>query len=459
MATDFRFPDVGEGITEGVVVRVLVKEGDRVEEHQPLMEIETDKAVVQMPSPAAGTILKVYFKAGDRVKVGSTLLTIGEKGEKVTTTPAPPVVEQQPPAPGAQRKTGVVGELPESLSEMLGTTRTTLPAQQMRAAPTTGARVLAAPSVRQLAQQLGVDLTAFAGTGPGGVVTAEDVKKAAAGNEQKTPLPVPAVLTAARQATATQVQEAAKPKVQKKYDFYGYIEHFPLTPLRETIAKRMVQSKLTAPHVTHMDEADVTNLWRVREQEKIKASGKGIKLTFLPFVIKACQHALEEHPFVNAMWSEGEIILKKYYNIGFAVDTEEGLIVPVVKNANMKSILDIAREAEDLADRTRKRTVDLGDLKGGTFTITNVGSLGGLFATPIINFPEVAILATGKIYDKAVPLDGEIVARKVMPLSLAFDHRVFDGAEAARFTTDLIGLLENPKELLKELEKAKTYKP
>jgi len=402
MARQFRFPDVGEGITEGEIVRWLVKEGDEVKEDQTVAEIETDKAVVEMPSPYSGTVLKIQAKEKDIVKVGQVLLTIGEKGETVTEEAAGAKAEEKAaPSVGPS----VVGVVPESGAEIR--------------------EVLAAPKVRKLALELGVDIKAVKGTGPQGRITEEDVQAA--------------------KAAAPKEEKKLAVKIKEKYDFYGELERIPLRGVRRATAKRMHQSVSTAAHVTHFDEADVTELAKVREELKPQAAEKNVKLTYLPFILKALLAALKAHPLLNAMLSDEdeEIIVKKYYNFGIAVDVPDGLIVPVIKGVEQKSIFDLAGEIQALAEAAKKRTLDLADLKGGTFSITNVGGIGGEAATPIINYPEVAILATMKISDRVRIKDGKLASVKTLPLCLSFDHRVIDGAEAARFMNDLIAKLED----------------
>ena len=369
--SEFRFPDVGEGITEGEIVKWRVKEGEKVKQDQVLVEVETDKAVVQLPSPASGKVLKIYYKEGKTVKVGEVLVTIsGEtKTEKKSTT--------------------VIGELKES------------------------GYVL--PPPKEYFQK---------GKNP--------------------PLSLEKKRLQYPKETTIQTQ-----LVTKKYDMWGYIDHVPLKGVRKSIAKNLSESVRTAVHVTHMDIADITSLEYFRENEAKQAEKRKIKLTFLPYIVKAVVASLKEHPYLNSSINEeGEdIVLKKYYNIGIAVDTCDGLIVPVIKGADQKNILEIAKEIEQLAEKTRQRKVDLMDLRGGTFTITNVGSIGGVFATPIINQPEVAILALGRIHDRPVGKDGKVVLMKALPLSLTFDHRVVDGAEAAKFTNTLKGYLAKPEKL------------
>lgn len=420
MAFEFKFPDIGEGITEGELVRWLVKEGDVVRQDQPLARIETDKAVAELPSPRSGVVLKLHHKEGDTIKVGETLVTIGEAGE---LSRAQGAAEQKKTGTSRIASASVVGRLEED--------EETAEEPQTASAPEStpaDAHVLATPAVRRLARDLHIDLTHVGGTGKEGRITEEDVRSYASH------------------------EESPAAKVSKKYDMFGYVERVPLKGIRKATAKHMTQAAYTAPHVTHMDEADATALWQLRAKEKETAAKKKIHLTFLPFIVKAVVAALKEHPYINAALDESheEIMLKKYYNIGIAVDAEGGLLVPVIKNAQDKSILDIAKEIEEFAEKARSRSIDAMEMKGGSFTITNVGSIGGTYATPIINYPEVAILATGAIRDKAAVKDGKVVVLKILPLSLAFDHRVIDGAEAARFMNDLIKYLEDPELLLIE---------
>jgi pyruvate dehydrogenase E2 component (dihydrolipoamide acetyltransferase) len=292
---------------------------------------------------------------------------------------------------------------------------------------------LATPAVRALGKELGVEIDQVSGSGPEGRVLEKDVRQAA-------------------EAKGKPVEPEKKPAKVKKYDLYGYVERIPLRGVRRSIAKAMVKSKYTAPHVTTTDEADVTELWKMREKEKKAAEKKGIKLTILPFIIKSVIAGLTGHPYLNATLEDEneEIILKKYYNIGVAADTPEGLMVPVVKNAKDKSIFQLAEELTQLTEKARKRTIDLADLKGGTFTISNYGAVGGIYGTPIINHPEVAILGVGKIKDMPVVKDGKIEIRKILHLSLSFDHRVVDGAEAVRFLNTVIEHLEDPDLILLE---------
>jgi len=419
MAYEFKFPDIGEGLTEGEIVRWLVKEGDEIKEGQSLVEVETDKALAEIPSPKTGVVLKILAREKEIVKVGQVIVIFGEKGEAVAPA-APPL---------KPKSVGVVGELEEAPEEPAVAEKR--PAVEKPAL--VGPHVLAAPAVRALARELGVDIEKVIGTGAEGRVVEKDVRQASEAKEK------PA--------------EPAKPPTKvKKFDFYGYVEHVPLRGVRRSIAKAMVKSKYTAPHVTAMDEADVTELWKIKEKEKKAAEKMSTKLTILPFIIKAVVAGLKEHSYLNASLDDDseEIVLKKYFNIGVATDTPEGLMVPVVKNAGDKSILHLAEELLQLSEKARNRKIDLADLKGGTFTITNYGAVGGMYGTPIINHPEVAILGVGKMKEMPVVRDGKVEIRKILFISLSFDHRVVDGAEAARFLNTVIARLEDPDLMLLE---------
>jgi pyruvate dehydrogenase E2 component (dihydrolipoamide acetyltransferase) len=341
-------------------------------------------------------------------------------------TAPPPKPSAPPPKP---KSVGVVGELEEAPEEAAPVAGKVSPARPSLVSE----HALATPAVRGLARELGVDINKVQGTGSEGRVLEKDIRQFAEGK-------------------AKPVEEVRKPTKVKKYDLYGYVERIPLRGVRRSIAKAMVKSKYTAPHVSAMDEADVTELWQIREKEKTVAESKGIKLTILPFVIKAVVAGLTEHPYLNATLDDDgeEIVLKKYFNIGLATDTPEGLMVPVMKGAKEKSIFELAQESAQLAEKARNRTIDLADLKGGTFTITNYGTVRGIYGTPIINHPEVAILGIGRIEEKPVVRDGKVAIRRILPISLSFDHRVVDGAEAARFLQTVIARLEDPGLILLE---------
>ncbi|HEX6988241.1 MAG TPA: dihydrolipoamide acetyltransferase family protein [Bacillota bacterium] len=458
MAFEFKLPDVGEGIHEGEIVRWLVAEGDQVAEDQPLVEVQTDKAVVEIPSPVQGSVLKLHYKEGDVVDVGSVIITIGTAGE------APAVDGAQAPTEAAAPSTGSAAVAASYRAGSEGST--TAPAAAPAAAPADQApapaaggpngrrRALATPATRRLARELGVDINRVQGTGPGGRVTDDDVRAFAEGRQPAAAGPAaPQPIAPAPAATAPEGPRPAPALQPVIVTGETPEERIPLRGLRRTIAERMVKSMYTAPHVTHMDEVDVTELVALRRKARAAAEARGVKLTYLPFIAKALIAALREFPYLNATLDDErqEIVLKRYYHIGIATDTDDGLIVPVVKHADRKSILQIAAEIEFLADRARQRKVDVDDLRGGTFTITNIGALGGIFSTPVINHPEVAILGVHKIQEKPVVRDGEIVVRSILPLALSFDHRVVDGAYAARFLNRVMAYLEQPDLLFMEM--------
>ncbi len=409
MAMNFKFPDVGEGIHEGKLVKWLVKEGDPIKADGVIAEVETDKAVVEIPSPESGTILKLYHKEGDTIKVGETLATIGNPGEQIPVEEAKTQAAQKPmaqaPVPPATATQPIV------VTSSIG--------------------VIAAPFVRQKAKELGVDLNLVKGSGPGGRILVEDVEKVA---KEGAPVVKPAEFSA----------------FQTDFSQFGEIQKVKISGIRKRTAEVMARSKRTAAHVTHFDEADVTLLAKVREELKKIGEQKGVKITYLPFIVKAVVNALKMHVKFNSSFDDAndEMILKKYYNIGVAIDTPDGLIVPVIKNAERLDLFQIASEITRLANEAVAGKMKLEDMRGGSFTITNVGSIGGEFFTPIIYHPDVAILGLGRIGDKVVVDENKkAVIAKRLPLSLSFDHRVIDGAEAARFANDIIKMLENPEEL------------
>jgi len=436
MAYEFKFPDIGEGLTEGEIVEWKVKVGDMVADHQAILEVETDKAVAEVPSPKAGYVISLKGGPGDIITVGEVIAVIGDKAEldaalkgtkPAAVTPPPPPEPEKKPAPVPpvvvkHESVGVVGELEEATDEE----EVIPPVAAEKPAQLTRPRVDALPKDRILARQLGVDIETIRGTGQKGRVTEDDIRKAAGRG-----MPEKGVPEAEGVAGS---------------DAYGSVERVPLRGVRRKIAQAMVESLTKAAQVTSTDEADVGLLWHIREKEKAEAAKRNAKLTFLPFIVKAVVGALKRNPFMNSAMDDerGEILVKGYYNIGVAVETRDGLIVPNVKDADRKSIIELAAEIENLADKARKRTLDIRDLKGGTFTITNYGSIGGIFGTPILNYPEVGILGVGKIMEKPVAEDGAIKVRKVLPLSLTFDHRVVDGAKAQHFLNDVIMHLEDP---------------
>jgi len=418
MAFVFKFPDVGEGIHEGRVVEWLVAEGDAVSEDQPVVKVETDKAVVELPSPRAGTVLALHVAADTDIHVGDALVTIGDPGEQVEAPGAvadAAMAEASAPAP----VTGGAADEPPVRPH--------------------ARRPAATPRTRALARKLDVDLARIAGSGPGGRITDDDVERAAAA-----PATVPS-------AAPRAVGPPAAGTVQVTED--GPVERVKISHLRKVIAGAMRTSKQVSAHVTHVDEADVTELVRAYRDLKPAIAAEGVKFSMLPFFLKAVVAATQKFPVFNASVDEdrGEIVLKRYHNIGIAVDTDQGLIVPVVKDVDRKDMVTLAREVADLAERARERRLGLDELKGGTVTVTNIGPLGGVFATPIINQPELAIVGLHRIQQRPVVADGEIVVRDMMYMSVSFDHRWIDGADGARFMTELVGLVSDPRKLLVRL--------
>ena len=382
MPFEFKLPDLGEGIAEVELRKWLVKEGDLVAEHQTIVEVETDKAVVEVPSPHKGTVTRIHRQEGETVKVGEVLLEIAGEGDL--------------PLSGSgehPRSVGIVGTLPEPGDEPV---------------------IVATPLVRKLARERGIDLTGIRGSGPRGSITPEDLESAAA-------------------------------PLQSPGEDFGPVERLPLRGVRRTTARNVLASQHQTAFVTTMEEADVTDLWQLREREQQAVEERGTHLTFLPFFIKAAQHALREHPNFNATIDDAaeQIIIKKHYHFGIAVETPDGLMVPVIRDVEKKSILELAAEIQTLGKKARERTIGLSELKGSSFTITNYGHFGGLYATPIINWPDVAILGFGRIVERPWVHSGEIVIRRILPLSLTFDHRVTDGAEAGQFLEKVVRYLED----------------
>lgn len=398
-----KLPDIGEGIAEGEIVRWLVREGDSVKQFQPLVEVLTDKANVEIPSPHSGKISRLLVKEGERVRVGTPIAEIEVEGSEAE----PQAIQEAPRAEAAAAPQAV-------------------PAGEQARQP-----VRAPPSVRKLAQELGVDLSLVRGTGPGGVITREDVTRY---YEER-------VKGGAQQAAAPPT-----PAPQKAEAVPALVERIPLRGIKRRMAERMVEAKSKIPHVYLAEEVDATELVRLRESLKQVAEGKGVKLTYLPLIVKAVVKALKEYPLLNSTLDDarGEIVVKKYYNIGVAIDTDQGLVVPNIKNADKKGLFEIAREIESLAARAREGKISLDDIRDGTFTITNVGAIGSSIGFPIINYPESAILGIHRILKRPGYFEDRLEPRHYMVVSLSFDHRFIEGAYAARFLVTLKKYLENP---------------
>jgi pyruvate dehydrogenase E2 component (dihydrolipoamide acetyltransferase) len=396
MPIELKLPDVGEGIAEGEIVRWLVAEGAEVKEDDPLVEILTDKANVEIPSPVTGTILKILAQPGQVVKVGGLLALIEPAAGESGTVAHVAASSDQPASVPREGKEPGQGSPPKR-------------------AGSPGGGVLATPVVRKLAKDLRVELGEVPGSGTGGRITEEDVRRAAG---PKAPAGIPAESTSE--------------------------ERIPFRGKRRMIARKMVAAKTRVPHALLVDEADVSGL--LAERAKLREIGEreGVRITILPFLMKAVAGALQRHPALNASLDESreEIVLKTKVDVGMAVDAEDGLVVPVVRNADAKSVIELAREIERLSAAAREGTLAPGDLAGGTFTISSVGSIGGLFSYPVINVPEAAILAAHKIVSRPVVRDGEIVPRDMMYLSLSFDHRIVDGGAATRFLNEVVQRIE-----------------
>jgi len=428
LAFEFKMPDIGEGIHEGEIVKWFVKEGDTVAEDDVLCEVQNDKAVVEIPSPYDGTVSKISVAEGEVAVVGDTLITFDGEGGEAEGGNAP--------APAEQEQTSVQANATES-NETVEKVKEEGP----KAEAPSGDLVIAMPSVRKYAREQGVDIKQVSGSGKGGRVLAEDIDSFKNGGAAKAPQAEAAQETAAEQKSAPVVSGDEFPESREK-----------MSGIRRAIAKAMVTSKTTAPHVTLMDEVDVTELVAHRKKFKAVAAEKEIKLTYLPYVAKALVSVLKNFPILNSSIDDAtdEIVTKHYYNIGIAADTEKGLLVPVVKNADRKSIFAISQEINELAVKARDGKLAPNEMKGASSTISNIGSAGGQWFTPVINYPEAAILGVGRIAEKAVVKDGEIVAAPVLALSLSFDHRIVDGATAQTAMNHLKRLLADPQLIMME---------
>jgi pyruvate dehydrogenase E2 component (dihydrolipoamide acetyltransferase) len=492
MPIDVKLPELGAGIDSADVLEVLVGEGDRVRKDQGILEIETDKATVAVPTPYPGVVRKVHVRKGQSIQPGTVLITLDPVDEAVgasasppagpgttapvgsvsppATTPAPgqtetrqaaapskPLVERQagppqqpakqtvqpaahaptfphaaPLSPSASLASQTAPDTPasaaESDDEEPPSLRTQAGGAYPQVVPPAGATVIAAgPAVRRFAREVGVDLRLVRGTGPGGRITRQDV------------------LDFVRQAS-----QSLSGKPGTSTDAWGPIRREKLSRVRRTIAEKMHLSWTSVPHVTNFDDADITELERIRQASKADYAQRGIKLTTLPFVIKAAAMALRCHPQLNASLDleKQEVIFKEYVNIGVAIDSDRGLVVPVLRDVDTKSIPEIARWVAQWAEKVRNGDYTVEDLRGGTFTVSNLGAIGGTYATPIINVPEVAILLVGRSRKMPVVVDDQIAIRLMMPLSLSYDHRLVDGAVAARFLNEVKGYLEAPSRLL-----------
>ncbi|MDA0709826.1 MAG: dihydrolipoamide acetyltransferase family protein [bacterium] len=427
MATEFKLPDLGEGVEAGDVVSVLVSVGDTIEQEQGIVELETDKALIEVPSSFAGVVTRVHVSAGDRVPVGQTLITVEEAGTAEAAPADLPAAKPEPvEAPAAAPPAVESAAAPKPEAAPLPEPAPFVPE------PVAGDPTPAAPATRRLARELGVDLSQVVPTGPGGRIVENDVKAHIRGGHFAAPAP-------------------STPAVPALPDFgkWGKIERQPLTKIRQIIAKNMSLAWGQVPHVTQFDKADCTELEAFRQRNKAAAEAHGGRLTPTVLILKAVITALKAFPQVNASLDVAthELILKQYYHLGIAVDTERGLMVPVIKDVDRKDLFQLAAELTSIGERARTNKIGLDELQGGTFTITNLGSLGVGAFTPIVNYPEVAILGLGRSVEEAVVKNGRIEPR-LMPIALSYDHRVIDGADGARFVRRIVDSLENPELML-----------
>lgn len=446
MKHEFRFPDIGEGIHEGTLTKWLVAKGEKINEGDGVAEVETDKVTTDIPASKSGTVAELKFAEGDTINVGDVFIVIDTEGGPVEEAPKAESKEAVPEVKEEEKKqekdekeevveeetAGVVGEVVASSDEIPSSNEAESSSKKKE--EKTG-KVLSTPVARKLAKDLDIDIQEVKGTGPAGRVMKDDIRKL---SETKD--------------TSVKIDKAeaglSKP-VSKTEDKKDREERIPLSRIRQTIAEKMSESRFTIPHTTAMDEIDVTELYEFRKKYKDKL-GDDVSLTFLPFIIKAVIIGLKEHPEFNSSFDEEtkELVLKHYYHMGIATDTDRGLMVPVLEDVDKLSIVEIAKGIEDLSVRARENKLELSELRGSTFSLTNYGSIGGMFGIPIINYPEAAILGIGRIVEKPVVVDGRIVARRMLPLSLSYDHRIIDGASGAKFLNLLKYLLIDPEVLL-----------
>lgn len=469
MSIEIKIPDLGEGVASGDVLEVFVKEGDSVSKDDGILELETDKATVTVPSPSAGKITKVLVKSGQTVKVGETVAVMKGSGAAAPAapaaapapkpapaptpapTPAPaPVAEAPKPAPAPvaapvapAHVTPAPAPAPVAPASVAPVVLATAPAAAPVAAPEVAGDVAAGPAIRRFAREVGVDISKVTGSGSGGRVTREDVLNVVRhANRQGT---VGSGAPSAGTAASPAASSSGSPG-----DSWGPVRVEKMTRIRRTIAEQMHRSWTTVPRVTNFDDADITDLEEFRQQSKDDYASQGIKLTTMPFVIKAVAMALKAHPALNASinMEAGEVTYKEYVNVGIAVDTDRGLVVPNLRNVDRLSIPDVARKLQEMAEAARNNSFTIDELRGGTFTISNLGAIGGTFSTPIVNVPETAILLLGRSRKLPVVIGDEVQIRLMMPLSLSYDHRLVDGAMAARFLNTIIGYLKAPSRLL-----------
>ena len=442
-ATDFRLPELGENIDQGDLVRLMISPGSRVSEGQPVMELETDKAVVEVPSSVTGTVKEIKVKEGEKVKVGQVIFTLeggASAPERAKHAPVEHISEQHEArlslqaAIQAEGKTAAQVFLPDQ-PPPLAPTAFAMPEQLGKVAGTEHrAPAPAAPHVRRLAREIGVDIYEVKGTGPGGRISEDDVKAFAK-----------SLLTSAAAAGAAQGRQFAQPELPD-FTKFGKVERVSMRGVRRKTAQHLWEAWTTIPHVTQQDKADITELEQLRARFAPKAQEAGGKMTVTTIALKVCASALKVFPQFNASidMSKEEIIYKQYINIGVAVDTDRGLLVPVLHEVDKKNIVELAAELTQLSKKARDKKLLPSEMEGGTFTITNLGGVGGTGFSPIVNFPEVAILGLSRSSMEPVWMNGKFEPRQVLPLSLSYDHRLIDGADAARFLRWIAEAFEQP---------------
>lgn len=430
---EIRLPRLGEGADSGTVATIFVKEGEQIRRDQPILELESEKAVATIPSPQAGTVTRIHVKEGDEIKVGAVLLSLSADGSgeaapkpepelledtaeadtRETVSPEPAAAPGAPPHPAPPQDSGT----------------------EVVAPPPQGIPPAASPSIRKIARELGIDLTRVRGSERGGRIVMADLRRYIRQLQQVSAPPQRAPVPARPERPAPAPIDFSR---------WGSVEKAPLTKLRRVISTRMAESWTTVPHVTQFDEADITRLLTLKKKYDARYKKQGARLTLTAIAIRVVTGVLQRFPRFNASLDEaaGEMVLKRYFHIGIAVDTEQGLIVPVVRNADTKNLLELSGELLTLAERTRQRKVELEEMQGGSFTISNQGGIGSGHFTPIVNTPEVAILGMGKGLMKPVVRGERVERRMMLPVSLSFDHRVLDGADAARFMVDLVQAFE-----------------
>lgn len=439
----FKFADIGEGIHEGKLLKWMFEEGDKVKDGDTLFLVETDKVNAEIPSPVDGVVSKLLAEEGDTIHVGDVVIEIDDGGENENTkedkkeekeTTKTETVDE------GKDMAGVVGAL-EVGEDVIDSSDE----KDQKEDSNSKKKILATPVARKLAKDLGIDINTLTGSGANGRVMKDDIYKAS--DKEKS------------NKKEDNIKDTKKESDNKSYKsnidipeikIDGEVERVKVSKMRKTIAENMILSKSVIPHATSMDDFDVTELVKLRKEQKMIAEKQDIKLTYMPFVIKAVTLALKEYPVLNASYDmeNEEIVYKKYYNIGIAVDTPEGLMVPVVKDADKKGILEISKEMNDLIEKSQYRKISLDDLRGGTFSITNYGAVGSSYGVPVIKYPEAAIIGIGRITKKPVVIDGEIVIRDLVPISLSIDHRIVDGADAGRFLNKVKEFLQDPMLLL-----------